>query len=331
MNVALLSSCLWFLFLWHGTKVGTFQSPHFKSVQLTIHLRMIDSTTTSPTVTSSSYKCELYGPANQTGTTTFQDVGGSTIELACSSYISIASSHYYARMSASSASAASVALASVITATTPGFNPYYDPRRTMVVKEYGGFAIITVPPYIRPSINPKSECNIYGTLDQKGSIEVGLYTGNTTTSTVVACSDYLTAQSYSLEHYGSNMDGRNYQRSFGRSPECRSYQQLKWTYRKQDAFAPSQNNPPFFQYRQIGQYVTCSDHCQIDVTSVSLFHWATSSSNCGSGSASIMSRANHSIGAGNARSPSAPKALKTVVVDGSTLYVTHPVIAWVAY
>ena len=68
-------------------------------------------------------------------------------------------------------------------------------------------------------------CDIYGALCQTGSITVGVNLTSKTSSTVLPCSSYLTAQSSFL---GSlNIDDESWPvewaTSFGRSPECRSY------------------------------------------------------------------------------------------------------------
>ena len=85
------------------------------------------------------------------------------------------------------------------------------------------------PAYIRPSVNPgPGSCDIWGLLCQTGSITVGVNLTSTTTQTVVPCSDYLMAQSYSAYPYPPDQSlafeaSLDYLSSFGRSPECTSY------------------------------------------------------------------------------------------------------------
>lgn len=89
------------------------------------------------------------------------------------------------------------------------------------------------PEFIRPTVNPRAGCNIWGPLCQTGSIVVGVNITKRTTTTTVPCSQYLSAQAESAMH--GYLDGRgtnevyflglddDYRSSFGRSPECKSY------------------------------------------------------------------------------------------------------------
>lgn len=84
------------------------------------------------------------------------------------------------------------------------------------------------------------DCNIYGPLCQTGSITVGVNLITTTSTTVLPCSSYLSAQAAHLEWendpvspsdedlwsnscYDYPPDLSDWILSFGRSPECRSY------------------------------------------------------------------------------------------------------------
>ena len=90
------------------------------------------------------------------------------------------------------------------------------------------------PNFIRPSINPSTQCNLWGPLCQTGTIVVDVNLTTTSTSTTVPCSSYLSAQSYSAQppnHVRPDQYG-DYMASFGRSPECTSYANYK-----QDSYA----------------------------------------------------------------------------------------------
>ena len=82
------------------------------------------------------------------------------------------------------------------------------------------------PPFIRPSINPTAECDIFGPLCQTGSITVGVSTGTTAATAVVPCSYYLSVQSASVPpmvHTGLNKSLDPWYLSFARSPQCTSF------------------------------------------------------------------------------------------------------------
>jgi len=95
--------------------------------------------------------------------------------------------------------------------------------------------VTSIPEFIRPAINPRAVCNIWGPLCQTGSIVVGVSITNTTSTTTVPCSEYLSAQAESAMHgYLANRGTKDddlyimeldhdYHSSFGRSPECKSY------------------------------------------------------------------------------------------------------------
>ena len=105
--------------------------------------------------------------------------------------------------------------------------------------------------YIIP-YSQKQDCDIYGPICQTGSITVGVNLTTATTSTVLPCSSYLSAQSAYLENENRNLilsnantdwgadddpgwqnsfddylfgypDLMNWNINFGQSPECRSY------------------------------------------------------------------------------------------------------------
>lgn len=87
------------------------------------------------------------------------------------------------------------------------------------------------PRFIRPSVNPVAECNLWGLLCQTGLITVGVNMTTTVTTTTVPCSYYLSAQAksadpaYQLEDINIHLlrpEG-GYLSSFGHSPECSVY------------------------------------------------------------------------------------------------------------
>lgn len=81
------------------------------------------------------------------------------------------------------------------------------------------------PDFIRPSVNPTDDCNLWGPLCQTGFIEVGLNLTTKITTTTVPCSYYLSAQSKSALPRGYGWAPHDYQASFGHSPECSAYAQ----------------------------------------------------------------------------------------------------------
>ncbi len=85
--------------------------------------------------------------------------------------------------------------------------------------------------FVRPAVNPTTDCNIWGPLCQTGSIAVGVNLTTTVKVTTVSCSEYLSAQAESAcpgyladRGRGDYRPPRDdYQTSFGRSPECKYY------------------------------------------------------------------------------------------------------------
>lgn len=72
-------------------------------------------------------------------------------------------------------------------------------------------------------------CDIFGALCQTGTIEALVTHNGTTSTTAVACSDYLSAQKYayqSMHQYEGIGDPGQYALSFGRSPQCSTYVRL---------------------------------------------------------------------------------------------------------
>ena len=88
--------------------------------------------------------------------------------------------------------------------------------------------------FVRPAVNPTTDCNIWGPLCQTGLIVVGVNLSSRIETTTVSCSEYLSAQAECAlpgylagrEDYFDYMPPKNdYQMSFGRSPECKYYAQ----------------------------------------------------------------------------------------------------------
>lgn len=90
-------------------------------------------------------------------------------------------------------------------------------------------SIYSTFPYIIP-FNATQSCDIYGPLCQLGSITVASEgADNRITSAVIPCSSYLASQSSYLSKLEQPRPGTDYDiwwSGFGRSPECRSYNQM---------------------------------------------------------------------------------------------------------
>lgn len=86
--------------------------------------------------------------------------------------------------------------------------------------------------FVRPAVSPTTGCNIWGPLCQTGPIVVAVDLTTAVKTTTVSCSDYLSAQAESAlpgyltgrgNYYNYMPPKRDYQMSFGRSPECKYY------------------------------------------------------------------------------------------------------------
>lgn len=150
--------------------------------------------------------------------------------------------------------------------------------------------------------NQTQECNIYGPICQTGSITVGVDLTSTTTTTIMPCSSYLTAQSSYLYDFNP-LPGAikpywpfEWQEGFGHSPQCTSYADVweklgKFTFSNcgsndaivpasEGIFLPSQIPPGVL--RQIPyQVYKCCGNCTLDVKEVRLYYFRdeTESSN----------------------------------------------------
>lgn len=152
------------------------------------------------------------------------------------------------------------------------------------------------PAFIRPSVNPTDDCNIWGPLCQTGFIEVGLNLTTKITTTTVPCSYYLSAQAESAIPPGRFLAPKDYQASFGHSPECSAYAQVfragdpdeeqvrssvsAFSNCGSDAFAHSQRpreyTPPGVSNYNVGggarDYFCCGD-CSLAVTEIRLLYF----------------------------------------------------------
>lgn len=192
--------------------------------------------------------------------------------------------------------------------------------------------------------NQTQPCDIYGPICQTGSITVGVSLAATrTTSSTLACSAYLAAQSTYLSNFENpGQPGANFPfwppdwtKGFGRSPECRSYahayqhkDQLTLSGCPNDAVVsayqtgklPSQL-PPGVLRRRGFDWWQCCGNCSLNVPQVRLFYFPDpdAASYC-------AGRKNASTSAGNATHPITKRAQSsvpgatTIVTMGQTLY-----------
>ena len=138
------------------------------------------------------------------------------------------------------------------------------------------------------------ECDIYGVLCQTGSITVGLNVTSTTSTTVLPCSSYLTAQSSFLgsvsEVNPSVPDGIEWRTNFGRSPECHSYAQAfsRGQYTASNCGSGSSSVYPIASGSypvqvppgvngwldfEAGETYTCCGNCSLDIEEVRLYYF----------------------------------------------------------
>ena len=131
------------------------------------------------------------------------------------------------------------------------------------------------------------DCNIYGPICQIGSITVEVNLTTATTSTVLPCSSYLSAQSAYLFGYIYPVDWNT---NFGQSPECRSYakamSQGQYTFsdcgssntviqtaRGVNTNYPSQLPPGVVQGFDIDYIYTCCGSCSLEIPEVRLYYF----------------------------------------------------------
>ena len=158
--------------------------------------------------------------------------------------------------------------------------------------------------YIIP-FGQKQDCKIYGPICQTGAITVGVNLTTATTTTLVPCSSYLSAQKAYLEyrnHPGITADDylwENHKRylddpilvdwdiNFGQSPECRSYAEARaqgtYTFSgcgssnrvvQASEVLPSEIPPGLVRYGDPGSTAgTCCGDCSLDVQEVRLYYF----------------------------------------------------------
>ena len=162
-------------------------------------------------------------------------------------------------------------------------------------------------PYIIP-FDQTQGCNIYGPLCQPGSITVGVNLTTATTSTVLPCSSYLSAQAAHLEYENdpdetgteqfwddSAPDGSDlwtWDVKFGQSPECRSYVAVD---RGQSTFSgcdssnlaiptarglDTQIPPGVLRYFSPEYQGSCCGNCSLDIPEVRLYYFPDKTSHC---------------------------------------------------
>ena len=142
-------------------------------------------------------------------------------------------------------------------------------------------------------------CDIYGALCQTGSITVGVNLTSKTSTTVLPCSSYLTAQSSFLASEFDEQPGNvafedgsqsiAWWASFGRSPECRSFARAfdigQYTasncgsgntsvYPIDTREAnPLQIPPAVSRYSSPARYLTCCGNCSLGIPEVRLYYF----------------------------------------------------------
>jgi len=158
--------------------------------------------------------CDVRGPTTQTGTVTVTDVGGKLIPVPCYAYISIWNSVEASRSNTSTSlnypnttTTSSADYTNITTAALPSYPDFvYDYKTTNI-----------------------GSCDLFGALCQTGTIEALVTYNGTTSTTAVACSNYLSAQKYAYESmhpYEGIDDPGQFALSFGRSPQCSTFVRL---------------------------------------------------------------------------------------------------------
>ena len=167
--------------------------------------------------------------------------------------------------------------------------------------------------YIIP-FDQTQDCDIYGPLCQTGSITVGVNLTTATTTTVLPCSSYLSAQATHLEYENDAYDPvpnqlwengdwvyshllDNWNTKFGRSPECRSYAEAMnkgqftfsvcggsntvVTVQPGGLFDYPASVPPGVQrYFSPDYQGTCCGTCSLDIPEVRLYYFPGKTSSC---------------------------------------------------
>ena len=186
-------------------------------------------------------------------------------------------------------------------------------------------------------------CDIYGPLCQTGSITVGVDLTSKTTSTVLPCSSYLSAQSSFLGPLDIDDESwpGEWVTSFGHSPECRSYARAfdkgEYTASECDNGNPSifsvatqmgspdaypvEVPPGVIRYLTAFEFYSCCGNCTFQAPEIRLLYFPDSTTtechlNQTSNSSSVLS-----TGKVGKRDQSLIPDGSTAVFSGHTLYV----------
>lgn len=185
------------------------------------------------------------------------------------------------------------------------------------------------------------ECDIYGLTCQTGSITVGVNLTTATTTTVLQCSSYLSAQATYLANENDPDEGNlnvgwreipwmeEWVLNFGRSPECRSYAEAlgQGQYTLSgcggsktdgqtvglDGSYPSQF-PPGIQRHFSPDSGTCCGDCSVVIPEVRLYYFPENNVDC---HPNQTSNVNATLPAQNLE-----KRIHSLVVGGSTAVVS---------
>lgn len=150
--------------------------------------------------------------------------------------------------------------------------------------------------YIIP-FGQTQDCNIYGPTCQTGSITVGVNLITATTTTVLPCSSYLSAQSSYLNE-GNDEEGfpgggqGSWDSNFGQSPECRSFAEawgrgtftfsncgsIKTATQTAAGWLLPQVPPGVPQYFDPRYQGACCGNCSLDVPAVKLYYFPDNAS-----------------------------------------------------
>lgn len=184
---------------------------------------LVNATTTSPTSSTSSCVgncitsvpgCDVRGPTTQTGIVTITDAEGALVPVPCYAYISIWNSIEASKSNTSTSlnypnttTTSSVGYTNITTAALPSYPHFvYDYKTTNI-----------------------GSCDLFGALCQTGTIEASVTYNGTTSTTTVACSDYLSAQKskyQSMHPFEVISNADEFALSFGRSPQCSTFVRL---------------------------------------------------------------------------------------------------------
>lgn len=192
--------------------------------------------------------------------------------------------------------------------------------------------------YIIP-YSKMQDCDIYGPICQTGSITVGVNLTTATTTTVLPCSSYLSAQSTYLANENNPMEGDFYNDgwrdipwmeewaiNFGQSPECRSYAEAmrqgqytllgcgsSKTVVQTAGDYPSQFPPGIERYFSPDEGTCCGD-CSIEIPEVRLYYFPEKNTDCYYNQTSNVTT---TLPAQNLE-----KRIHSLVFDGSTVVVS---------